>query len=206
MSTLSLGLVEVRGFLGAISVADASLKAADVHLQNAERIKGGLTTIELVGDVAAVESAVSVGVIEAKKLNCLIASHVIARVDEQTCKIIPMQHLEMKKAEVEPVIVEDEKIEEEVIEEIVTEISTEEITKLVPMELPKEEEEQLIVEEVDIPTILQKLQRKKVTDLRKLARKLNLQTLSKEEINFASKKVLMNELRKAIERGDIHWK
>ena len=54
----ALGMVEVKGFLGAISVADAALKAADVTLLKAEIINGGLTTVELIGDVAAVQAAV----------------------------------------------------------------------------------------------------------------------------------------------------
>ena len=66
----ALGMIEVRGFLGAISAVDAALKAANVELNNAETIRGGLTTIELVGDVAAVHAAVGAGVIVAKKLNC----------------------------------------------------------------------------------------------------------------------------------------
>ena len=41
--------------LGAIGVADAALKAADVTLLKAEIINGGLTTVELIGDVAAVK-------------------------------------------------------------------------------------------------------------------------------------------------------
>ena len=68
----ALGMVEVKGFLGAISVADAALKAADVTLLKAEIINGGLTTVELIGDVAAVQAAVEVGTEVAKELNCLL--------------------------------------------------------------------------------------------------------------------------------------
>ncbi|MBX8978451.1 BMC domain-containing protein, partial [Enterococcus gallinarum] len=91
----ALGMVEVRGFLGAISVADAAVKAADVTLLKAEIIHGGLTTVEVIGDVAAVNAAVEVGVEVAKELNCLIAHHVISRVDAQT-EII-LSDLEPKK-------------------------------------------------------------------------------------------------------------
>ncbi|MGL9846519.1 hypothetical protein IGJ91_001684 [Enterococcus sp. DIV0765f] len=80
----AIGMIEVRGFLGAISVSDAALKSADVTLLNAEIIKGGLTTVQLSGDVAAVNAAVDAGVVVAKALNCLISHHVISRVDEQT--------------------------------------------------------------------------------------------------------------------------
>ncbi|MCF0231876.1 MAG: BMC domain-containing protein, partial [Enterococcus sp.] len=80
----ALGMVEVKGFLGAISVADAALKAADVTLLKAEIINGGLTTVERIGDVSAVQASVEVGTEVAKELNCLIAHHVISRVDAQT--------------------------------------------------------------------------------------------------------------------------
>ena len=106
----ALGMVEVKGFLGAISVADAALKAADVTLLKAEIINGGLTTVELIGDVAAVQAAVEVGTV-AKELNCLIAHHVISRVDAQTEVILsdpepksapePMEQIEVIEEEIE---------------------------------------------------------------------------------------------------------
>lgn len=107
----ALGMVEVKGFLGAISVADAALKAADVTLLKAEIINGGLTTVELIGDVAAVQAAVEVGTEVAKELNCLIAHHVISRVDAQTEVILsdpepksapePMEQIEVIEEEIE---------------------------------------------------------------------------------------------------------
>ena len=106
----ALGMVEVKGFLGAISVADAALKAADVTLLKAEIINGGLTTVELIGDVAAVQAAVEVGTEVAKELNCLIAHHVISRVDAQTEVILsdpepksapePMEQVEVIEEEI----------------------------------------------------------------------------------------------------------
>ena len=106
----ALGMVDVKGFLGAISVADAALKAADVTLLKAEIINGGLTTVELIGDVAAVQAAVEVGTV-AKELNCLIAHHVISRVDAQTEVILsdpepksapePMEQIEVIEEEIE---------------------------------------------------------------------------------------------------------
>lgn len=49
------------------------MKAADVTLLKAEIINGGLTTVELIGDVAAVQAAVEVGTEVAKRIklfNC----------------------------------------------------------------------------------------------------------------------------------------
>ena len=57
----ALGLIEVRGKLGAILAADAAVKAANVTLFGSEVILGGLTTIHIIGDVAAVKAAVEAG-------------------------------------------------------------------------------------------------------------------------------------------------
>lgn len=77
----ALGLIEVTGYLGAITAADAALKAANVHLLKSEKIRGGITTIELVGDVAAVSAAVEAGTVVAENLGSLRSSHVIPRLD-----------------------------------------------------------------------------------------------------------------------------
>ena len=78
----ALGLIEVNGYLAGIVVADAALKAANVELLNTEKIKGGLTTVELKGDVGAIQAAVEAGTYEAEKLGALISSHVIPRMDD----------------------------------------------------------------------------------------------------------------------------
>lgn len=81
MKLEALGMIEVTGYLGAVSAADAALKAANVRLLKSEKIKGGITTVELIGDVAAITAAVDAGKIVAEKLGCLRASHVIPRMD-----------------------------------------------------------------------------------------------------------------------------
>lgn len=49
-----LGMVEVKGFLGVISVVDVVLKVVDVILLKVEIINGGLIIVELIGDVVVV--------------------------------------------------------------------------------------------------------------------------------------------------------
>ena len=88
MEIQALGLIEVKGFLGAIAAADAALKTADVNLLNAEKISGGLTTIQLTGDVAAVKVAVDAGAAVAQELNLLRSAHVIPRLSLEARKII----------------------------------------------------------------------------------------------------------------------
>lgn len=84
MPNEALGLIEVTGFLGAVVAADTCLKAANVELIRCEVIKGGLTTVELTGDVGAVNAAVEAGKAATESLGCLISSHVIARLSEET--------------------------------------------------------------------------------------------------------------------------
>ena len=94
----ALGLIEVRGFLGAIVVADAALKAANVSLLNVETVKSGLNTVQLVGDVSAVRSAVEAAVEIAQDQPYYLHSHVIARLDSQTDSIlIPIRKEESKE-------------------------------------------------------------------------------------------------------------
>ncbi|MUO32525.1 BMC domain-containing protein [Enterococcus gallinarum] len=216
----ALGMVEVRGFLGAISVADAAVKAADVTLLKAEIIHGGLTTVEVIGDVAAVNAAVEVGVEVAKELNCLIAHHVISRVDAQT-EII-LSDLEPKKESLSEVKTEPEpKTESQTgpISDLQTQTEskgtladTESEAKAIP-ESEDKSEAVLLVPDTEAsdkaPVVdaaqLKELQSKRVVDLRKQAYKMNLSTLKKSEIKLANKESLIQAIMAEIERSEDEW-
>ena len=75
----SLGLVETKGFTGAVEASDASVKAASVTLVKTVQIGGGLITVLVKGDVGSVKAAVEAGAAAAQKVGELVASHVIAR-------------------------------------------------------------------------------------------------------------------------------
>ncbi|MGE8075196.1 BMC domain-containing protein [Listeria welshimeri] len=98
MPNEALGLIEVTGFLGAVVVADTCLKAANVELIRCEVIKGGLTTVELTGDVGAVNAAVEAGKAATESLGCLISSHVIARLSEETKSLFVQTEEAIKEA------------------------------------------------------------------------------------------------------------
>ena len=55
-------MIEVRGKLGAVEAADAALKSAAVRLLRSRKVGGGLVTVFLTGEVAAVRSAVDAAV------------------------------------------------------------------------------------------------------------------------------------------------
>ena len=84
----SYGYIETYGYVASVAAADAALKAADVKLTNLYLTKAAILTVEVCGDVAAVRAAVDAGVAEAQRVGKLLGSNVIARVDEETSKIL----------------------------------------------------------------------------------------------------------------------
>lgn len=76
---MALGMIETRGFAGAIEAADAMVKAASVHLVGQARAGGGLVTTLVRGEVGAVKAATDAGATAANKVGEVISVHVIAR-------------------------------------------------------------------------------------------------------------------------------
>ena len=96
MAEQALGLVETLGLVGALEAGDAALKAARVVLKGYELATGGLVTVEIVGDVAAVQAALEAGATAASKVGQLVSKHVIPRPHEELSKILKVQGEETK--------------------------------------------------------------------------------------------------------------
>ncbi|MDR2674387.1 MAG: BMC domain-containing protein [Opitutaceae bacterium] len=75
----SLGMIETKGYVGAVEASDAMVKAAGVTLAKQVQIGGGLVTVLVKGDVGSVKAAVDAGADAAKRVGELICAHVIAR-------------------------------------------------------------------------------------------------------------------------------
>ena len=86
---LALGMVETKGLVGAIEAADAMVKAADVTLIGKEHIGGGLVTVMVRGDVAAVKAATDAGAAAAGRVGELVSVHVIPRPHAEVESILP---------------------------------------------------------------------------------------------------------------------
>lgn len=78
----ALGLIEVRGIVGAIEAADVALKTAQVEIVSRQKVKAGINVVTFEGDVGAVKAAVEAAAAAVAKLGVLMASHVIARPDD----------------------------------------------------------------------------------------------------------------------------
>src|SRR5664279_3140876 len=85
----ALGLIETRGLVAAIEAADAMVKAANVKIVGKEQTNPALITIKIVGDVAAVKSAVDAGAAAAQKVGEVVSVHVIPQPDSQMISLFP---------------------------------------------------------------------------------------------------------------------
>ena len=88
MSKSALGLIETYGYTGAIEAADVCLKAANVSLLACKKVRGGLVTVEIGGNVGAVKAAIDSAKAAVPKVGKLISTHVIPRPGKNIEKIL----------------------------------------------------------------------------------------------------------------------
>lgn len=106
----SLGLLEVKGLLGAVTMSDVMVKASNVHVVNIDKANGfGWFTVKVVGDVGAVQSAVEAGAMVAKEMGWFVSSKVIPRVSQTVIDVFLQE---------EPAAVKEEPIAEPVVETV----------------------------------------------------------------------------------------
>ena len=79
MAMEALGMIETKGFVGAVEAADAMVKAANVVLVGREYIGAGYVTVLVRGDVGAVKAATDAGAAAARRVGELVSVHVIPR-------------------------------------------------------------------------------------------------------------------------------
>jgi microcompartment protein CcmL/EutN len=86
MTEAAIGMVETKGYTGAIEATDGLAKAANVAISRSIAIGGGLITVVCRGDVASVKAAVDAGSKAAARVGELLASHVIPRPHDDLVK------------------------------------------------------------------------------------------------------------------------
>ena len=89
MNSDALGMIETRGFVGAVEAADAMVKAANVSLIGYKQIGAGLVTVLVRGDVGAVKAATDAGAAAADHVGEVISTHVIPRPHTDVKKVLP---------------------------------------------------------------------------------------------------------------------
>jgi ethanolamine utilization protein EutM len=79
MANQAIGLIETKGYVGALAAADAMVKAANVNIVGREEVGDGLVAVTIVGDVGAVKAATEAGSETASTVGELVSAHVIPR-------------------------------------------------------------------------------------------------------------------------------
>ena len=85
----ALGMIETRGYAAAVEAADAMVKAAEVRVDGWQAVGGGLVTVLVRGDVAAVRAAVEAGASAAANVGEVVATHAIARPHASLSAVLP---------------------------------------------------------------------------------------------------------------------
>ena len=198
----ALGLIETKGTLAAVEAADAMVKAADVTLVEKTRVGGGLVTITVTGDVAAVQAAVDAG---AAAVERIAASSLAAKL------VIPRPHEELEilftpkgpGGKTDPGVTDETEPEAEdaavgdAVEEVVKEV-VKEVEETPHPALPEKLDRQTldsIIEKYGIAEGMAMADGLKVTALRTLAREYGELKISGREVSKANKQLLLEELK-----------
>ncbi|MEG1255886.1 BMC domain-containing protein [Clostridium sp.] len=197
----ALGLVEVRGYVAAVEAADSALKAANVTLIGLEKIKGGITTIKITGDVGAVKAAVDAAQASVEKLGTFRTAHVIPRVDAQVQELFFEKKSETK-----------EEISKSLSSKSEKEINTDSNEKTEsPVQATKTKEEIIVQNKPETKANKINIEESKgeidynsmkVEELRRLVRSLEIPNMTNKQIKFAKKDVLVKTILEYNKAGE----
>ena len=84
----ALGMIETRGWVAVVEAADAMVKAAEVEVAGWQEVGGGLVSVIVRGDVAAVCAATEAGVVAAA--GEIVAFSIIPQPHERTEAVLPL--------------------------------------------------------------------------------------------------------------------
>ena len=84
----ALGMIEVYGYLTAVEALDSALKAANVSRLGVEKVRGGLVTVLVEGDVGAVKAAMDASAAAAERVGTVISVHVIPRPADDVVRML----------------------------------------------------------------------------------------------------------------------
>ena len=185
----ALGMIETRGLVAAIEAADAMVKAANVTLACKERVGGGLVTVMVRGDVGAVKAATDAGAAAAERVGELISVHVIPRPHESVGEMLkpstPPAPEKSLESDLEPKPEPELKLEPEA--ETVPEVSETPIAEV--------SDNAVIEEPVKAESYTEEmLEKMSVSKLRTIARELQVDNMTREQIRFGKKTELIQNI------------
>ena len=188
----ALGMIEVYGYLAAVEALDSALKAANVSLVDVVKVKGGLVTVLVEGEVGAVKAAMDASAAAAERVGRIMSVHVIPRPAEDVGRMLtkdkehpPMTHTNEELLTRPGQSPEEQNQEEQNQEEQNQEEQNQE---------DKNQEEQ-VKEGPEISEFTrEQLEQMTVAELRKLARDIGITNMTRQEIRFAKKQELIHAI------------
>lgn len=176
----ALGMIELYGYLAAVEALDSALKAANVSSLGATKVGGGLVTVMVEGDVGAVKASMDAAASAAERVGTVISVHVIPRPHESVGEMLTPPA--PPAPEPEPEEISDLESEPEPIQETAAPVAA--ATDNVVVEEPVKSEAYSIemLESMTVPM------------LRSLARELQIDNMTREQIRFGKKTELIQKI------------
>ena len=181
----ALGMIELYGYLAAVEALDSALKAANVSSLGATKVGGGLVTVMVEGDVGAVKASMDAAVSAAERVGEVISVHVIPRPHESVGEMLKPPTPPAPEKSPEPKPEPELKLEPEA--ETVPEVSETPIAEV--------SDNAVIEEPVKAESYTEEmLEKMSVSKLRTIARELQVDNMTREQIRFGKKTELIQNI------------
>lgn len=200
----ALGMIEVYGYLTAVEALDSALKAANVTRLDVVKVRGGLVTVLVEGDVGAVKAAMDASAAAAERIGTVVSVHVIPRPASDVERMLkgpgggpktePEEPEEPEPKGPEP---EERKAEEPEPE---PEPEAPEPEKPAQAAMPEPAEPERKPEAGKAAAVTpEEMKAMSVDGLRRLARELEIPSMTRAEIRYAKKQELIQKITEFID-------
>ena len=209
----ALGMIEVYGYLTAVEALDSALKAANVTRLDVVKVRGGLVTVLVEGDVGAVKAAMDASAAAAERIGTVVSVHVIPRPASDVERMLkgpgggskadpPKAEPEPKEPEPEERKAEEPKAEqpEADLEPETPEPEAPEPEEPAQAAMPEPAEPERKPEEGKAAAVTpEEMKAMSVDGLRRLARELEIPSMTRAEIRYAKKQELIQKITEFID-------
>ena len=218
----ALGMIEVYGYLTAVEALDSALKAANVTRLDVVKVRGGLVTVLVEGDVGAVKAAMDASAAAAERIGTVVSVHVIPRPASDVERMLkgpgggpktepPKAEPEPKEPEPKGPEPEERKAEEPEAEPPEVDLEPETPEPEPESEAPEPEKPaQAVMPEPAGPerkpeagkaaaVTPEEMKAMSVDGLRRLARELEIPSMTRAEIRYAKKQELIQKITEFID-------
>lgn len=214
----ALGMIEVYGYLTAVEALDSALKAANVTRLDVVKVRGGLVTVLVEGDVGAVKAAMDASAAAAERIGTVVSVHVIPRPASDVERMLkgpdggskadpPKAEPEPKEPEPEELKAEEPKAEQPEADlepgtsEPEEEPEAPEPEKPAQAAMPEPAEPERKPEAGKAAAVTpEEMKAMSVDGLRRLARELEIPSMTRAEIRYAKKQELIQKITEFIDR------